>query len=210
MIKVAIVDECPILREGLKRIVESAGDMTVVHEGGSAGEFLEKARKSHFDVALLDISLPDGGGLHLLETIRKRNAKSVVLILSIFSEDQYAERALRLGAAGYLDKHSTPDELRAAIRQAVKGEKYISPALAQKLASHLDESFEKLSHERLSRREFQVFRLLSGGKSVKQIACELGLAASTISTMRANMLKKMRMKTNADLVRYAVGNDMQL
>lgn len=208
MIKVLIADDHPIVRQGLKQILAQEPDMTVTAEAQTSQEVLELVGRSQWDVLVLDISMPGRGGLDVLKEVRRQYPKRPVLILSMHPEDQYAIRALRAGASGYLTKESAPDELVAAIRKIVRGGKYIGPHLAERLAIEIEAPGDKLPHERLSDREYQVLVLIASGKTVGQIADELSLSVKTVSTYRARVLEKMNMKTNAELTHYAIENKL--
>ena len=192
MIRILVADDHAIVREGLKQILADVGDMTVCDEAASGAETLAKIRKREYDVVLLDI--------------KAEHPKQPVLILSMHAEEQYAVRALRAGASGYLTKASAPDELIGAIRKVSYGRKYVSASLAEKLAFALDIDTKKPPHETLSDREYQVMLMIASGKSVKEIAAELCLSVKTISTYRARVMEKMNMKKNAELTLYAVRN----
>ncbi len=207
MIKILIADDHPIVRRGLKEIVSEEPDMTVGGEAQNSREAVALMRKQKWDVLILDITMPDGDGLEVLKQVKRECPKLPVLVLSVHSEDQYAVRILRSGGAGYMTKESAPEELVKAIRKVVAGGKYISPLLAEKLAFDL-ESGDKLTHEALSNREFQVMLMIATGKKLKQVAEELFLSVETVSTYRARILKKMRMKTNAELTHYAIKNKL--
>lgn len=207
MIKILITDDHPIVRRGLKEIVSEEPDMTVGGEAQNSREALELIRKQKWDVLILDITMPDGDGLEVLKQVKRERPKLPVLVLSVHSEDQYAVRILRSGGAGYMTKESAPEELVKAIRKVVAGGKYISPSLAEKLAFDLERGSEP-THETLSNREFQVMLMIATGKKLKQIAEELFLSVETISTYRARILEKMRMKTNAELTYYAIKNGL--
>ncbi len=208
MIKILVADDHTIVREGLKQIVGEVGDMMVADEAGNGQEALQKIREGDFDVVLLDISMPGRSGLEVLKDIRAERPKLPVLILSMHSEEQYAVRALRAGASGYVTKASAPDELIGAIRKVSRGRKYVTASLAEKLALELDADSRKPPHELLSDREYQVMLMLASGKSVKEIADELCLSVKTISTYRSRILEKMNMKKNAELTLYAVQNHL--
>jgi len=208
MIKILVADDHTIVREGLKQIVGDVGDMMVADEAGNGQEALAKIREGQYDVVLLDISMPGRSGLEVLKDIRTERPKLPVLILSMHSEEQYAVRALRAGAAGYLTKASAPDELIGAIRKVSRGRKYVTASLAEKLALELDADTRKPPHEMLSDREYQVMLMLASGKSVTEIADELSLSVKTISTYRSRILEKMNMKKNAELTLYAVQNGL--
>lgn len=204
MIQILIVDDHAIVRRGLKQILDEERGMTVAGEASNAREALEQIRARSWDVVVLDVSLPDRSGLELLQQIKFEKSPLAVLILSMHDEEQYALRALRIGASGYLLKESAPEELVAAIRTAAAGGRYLSPPLAEKLAFELAGRGEPEPHERLSQREYQVFSLLSSGKTVGQIAELLTLSVKTVSTHRARILEKMELENNAQLMHYAM------
>lgn len=206
MIRILVADDHAIVREGLKQILADVSDMTVCDEAASGAETLAKIRKREYDVVLLDISMPGRSGLEILKEIKTEHPKQPVLILSMHAEEQYAVRALRAGASGYLTKASAPDELIGAIRKVSYGRKYVSASLAEKLAFALDIDTKNPPHETLSDREYQVMLMIASGKSVKEIAAELCLSVKTISTYRARVMEKMKMKKNAELTLYAVRN----
>ncbi|MDY0187750.1 MAG: response regulator transcription factor [Syntrophus sp. (in: bacteria)] len=208
MIRILVADDHTIVREGLKQIVGEVDDMTVADEAGNGQEALSKIREGDYDVVLLDISMPGQSGLEVLKDIRAEKPKLPVLILSMHSEEQYAVRALRAGASGYLTKASAPDELIGAIRKVSRGRKYVTASLAEKLALELGTDTSKPPHEMLSDREYQVMLMLAAGKSVTEIADELCLSVKTISTYRSRVLEKMNMKKNAELTLYAVQNHL--
>lgn len=208
MIRILVADDHTIVREGLKQILADVDDMAVRDEAGNGQEALAKIRESEFDVVLLDISMPGRSGLEILKEIKTERPKLPVLILSMHAEEQYAVRALRAGASGYMTKASAPDELIGAIRKVSCGRKYVSAALAEKLALELDIDTKKPPHENLSDREYQVMLMLAAGKSVTEIAEELCLSVKTISTYRSRVMEKMNMKKNAELTLYAVQNHL--
>ncbi len=208
MIKILIADDHAIVREGLKQIVADTTYMVVAGEAKNEQETLKLVRKGDYDIILLDIAMPGRGGLDVLKQLKQEKPKLPVLILSMYPEEQYAVRALKMGAAGYLTKVSAPNELIKAIKKISAGRKYISSSLAEKLALDLEFDMEKPPHEILSDREFQVMCMIASGKTVKQIAEELFLSMNTISTYRARVLEKMRMKTNSELTRYAIKNQL--
>jgi two-component system invasion response regulator UvrY len=204
MIKILIADDHAIVRKGLKQIVSETPDIIVTDEASTGYEVLEKVRGNDYDAVVLDISMPGGDGLNILKQIKKGKPKIPILVLSVHPEDQYAVRALRAGAAGYLTKESAPDELITAIRRVSGGRKYVSSLFAEKLASELESDRERPLYEMLSDREYQVLCMMASGKRVKEIADELCLSVKTISTYRARILEKMRMKSNAELTHYAI------
>jgi len=208
MIRILVVDDHAIVREGLKQILSDVKDMAVLAEAANGREALESIRRQDFDVILMDISMPGRSGLEILKDIRNEQPKLPVLILSMHPEEQYAVRSLRAGAAGYLNKSSAPDELIGAIRKVSAGRKYVSPSVAEKLALELGTDTSKLPHEFLSDREYQVMMMLASGKSVSEIAQELCLSVKTISTYRSRVMAKMNMKKNAELTLYAVQNHL--
>ncbi|MFB3926126.1 MAG: response regulator [Syntrophales bacterium] len=208
MIRVLIADDHPIVRQGLKQILAEEPDIGEFGEAKNSQEVMDLIRKNEWDIVILDITMPGRGGMDILKEIRNERPKLPVLILSIHPEDQYAVRALKAGAAGYMTKESAPDDLIKAIRKVLKGGKYISPSLAESLAFFLERNDRKEPHETLSDREYQVMCMIAAGKKVKDIAESLSLSVKTISTYRARILEKMRMKSNADLIHYAIQNKL--
>jgi DNA-binding NarL/FixJ family response regulator len=204
MIKILIADDHPVVRKGLKEIIQATSDMTVSGEASDGQEVLEKVMKIDFDVVVLDIAMPGRSGLDILKELKSGKPELPVLILSIHPEEQYAVRVLRAGASGYLTKDSAPDELITAIRKVSRGKKYISASLAEKLAYDLEISAVKPFHETLSDREYEVMCLIASGKTVKEIAEELFLSGKTISTYRSRILEKMKMRSSAELTHYAI------
>jgi len=208
MIKLLIADDHPIVREGLKQIIRNAPDIIISGEANDGIEVLSKIKKENYDVILLDISMPRKNGIEILNEIRKEKIKSRILILSIHPEEQYAMRALKAGAYGYLTKDSVPNELISAIRKVSMGEKYISLSLAEKLVDNLRVGLDKTPHEVLSNREYQVMLLLASGKSMQEIAKELFLSVKTVSTYKTRILKKMKMKNTFEIIYYAIKNKL--
>lgn len=208
MIRILVADDHAVVRQGVKQILADVADMTVQDEAQNGQETLKKVTDNDYDVVLLDISMPGRSGLEVLEDIKAQHPKLAVLILSMHPEEQYAVRALRAGASGYLTKASAPQELIGAIRKVAGGGKYVTSSLAEKLADELEIDTEKLPHERLSNREHQVMLMLAEGKSVSDIADELCLSVKTISTYRTRVMSKMGMKKNAELTLYAVHNKL--
>lgn len=208
MLKVLIADDHALIREGLKKILKTAHDISEVREAGDAREVTEEVKKGDLDVVILDISLPGKNGLELLADLKQDYPKLPVLMLSMHPEDRFAVRAFKAGASGYVTKESAVEELLKAIRKVVQGRKYVSPTLAEKLAFNLETDTGKPLHENLSDREHQVLCLIASGKTVRQIAGELSLSMSTVNTYRARILEKMNMKTDAELIRYALQNQL--
>ena len=208
MIRILVADDHAVVRQGVKQIMADEKDMVVKDEAQNGSETLKKVTENEYDVVLLDISMPGRSGLEVLEDIKARRPKLAVLILSMHPEEQYAVRALRAGASGYLTKASAPQELIGAIRKVAGGGKYVTSSLAEKLADEMEIDTEKLPHERLSNREHQVMLMLASGKSVSDIADELCLSVKTISTYRTRVMSKMGMKKNAELTLYAVHNKL--
>jgi len=208
MYRILIADDHPIVRSGLKQILQEARFVRSIEEASTGGEALEKAKTGKFDIVLLDISMPGMNGLEVLEELKKLKFNIRVLMLSIYPEEDYAVRALKAGASGYLTKKSAPDELLTAIKKLSRGDRYISPSLAEYLASHLADDTKKPLHEGLSNREFQVMRMIASGKSLKEIAGEINLSPKTVSTFRTRILQKMDFKNNADLIQYAMKNGL--
>ena len=207
-IKVLVADDHEIVRQGLKTIISECLDLSVVGEAENGNEVLKIVKKTKVDVVLLDFDMPGKNGLDTLIELKALYPKLPVMILSIFPEDHYGTRFLKAGASGYLQKSSATDQLIDAIRKVFNGGKFISSALTDKLVTGLNKDDEQFLHESLTDREFQVFRLLSTGKKLKEIAGELCLSINTISTYRSRILQKMDLKNNADIVRYAINNGL--
>jgi len=210
VIRILIADDHTLFREGLKKIIAGTSDIVVAGEASNGNDVLARLKESSFDVLVLDISMPGKDGLEVLKEVRARYLRLPILMLSMFSEEQYATRVLKAGASGYLTKESAPDVLITAVRKAARGERYVSPSLAEKLASGLTEDLRKQPHERLSDREYQIMRLIASGKRMKEIAHLLSLGPTTISTYRARILEKMGMESNAELTLYASQNNLLL
>ena len=204
MIKVLITDDHPVVRRGIRQILEDDERIGIIHEAGNGKELFDRLKEQLYDVILLDISLPGRSGLDLISEIKRTQQSVAILILSMHSEALYAVKALKSGAAGYLTKTSAPEELLSAIYKVSKVERYISPSLADTLAENLISNTEKPLHQLLSSRELEVLRLLAEGKKVVQIASELSLSPKTISTYRERLLEKLKLKTSAELIRYAI------
>lgn len=206
MIRALVVDDHAVVRKGLRHLLGESGDIVVEGEATNAAEVLEQVRARSWDVVILDINLPDRSGLDLLGDLKRERPELPILILTICAEEQFAIRALRSGASGYVTKESAPDELVLAVRKVVSRGRYVSPAVAERLATWVDNGVERLPHERLSAREFQIFRLLASGRTVTQAAEELCLSVKTVSTYRSRVLEKMDLRTNAELTLYAARN----
>ena len=207
-IRVFIADDHAIVREGLKQILAEQRDIIVAGEAENGLDAIKLFRKSRCHVMLLDISLPDRNGIEVLKQIKAERPDLAVLMLSMHREDQYAIRALKAGAAGYLTKQSAPRELVTAIRQVAAGQKYVSATLAQALASQIGTDHEAPVHDSLSDREFQTLTMIASGKTVSEIARELSLSVKTVSEYRARLLAKMNLKTSAELTSYAIRNQL--
>lgn len=208
MIKILIADDHRMFREGLKHILAEYPDLVVADEANNGQEVLDKIWKNNYDMVLLDITMPGMTGLEALKQLKNDKPKLPVLILSMHPEEQYAIRVLRAGASGYLTKESAPDELITAIRKISQGRKYITPSLAERLASEFEADSEKPLHDILSDREYQVLRMIAAGKTVKHIAKELSLSIKTVSTYRTRIMEKMKMKTNAEVMHYVIKNQL--
>jgi two-component system, NarL family, invasion response regulator UvrY len=208
MIKLLVADDHAVVRRGIEQIIAETSDIVVADEAKNGQEALEKARKNDYDLVLMDISMPGRDGLEILKELKSEKPKLAVLILSMYPEEQYAVRALRSGAAGYLTKESASEELISAIRKVSSGGKYVSASLAENLAHKLEEYSEKPLHERLSDREYRIMCMIASGKTQTQVADELSLSIKTISTYRTRLLAKMHMKSNAEITRYAIENKL--
>jgi len=208
VIRVLIADDHPIVREGVKNILNAAPDIRVVGEADDGHAVLEALRHTEADLVLLDISMPGLPGLDALKRIKEMRPSLPVLMLSVHPEELYAVRSLKAGASGYLTKSSVPEELLDAVREAHRGGKYITKSLASLLAETLADGSGRPPHETLSDREYQVLRLIATGHTVSAIADQLALSVKTVSTYRARILAKMKMRTNAELTYYAVENGL--
>lgn len=204
MIKVLITDDHPVVRRGIRQILEDDERISLIQEASNGKELFERLEEHLFDVILLDISLPGRSGLDLISQIKRTQQSIAILILSIHSEEMYAIKALKSGASGYLTKASAPEELISAIIKVSRGERYITASLAERLAESLISDSEKPLYQLLSQRELDVLRLLAEGNKNVQIAAELNLSPKTISTYRERLLKKLKLHTTADLIRYAI------
>jgi len=206
--KILIADDHTVVRQGLKQILQNISTFPIVEEAMDGLEALEKIKSEHFDFVILDISMPGINGLDILQTIKNTGIKQNVLILSVYPQEQYAIKALRMGASGYLSKESAFNELELAIRKVSLGQKYISSVIAEKLAFNVADQAGTPLHERLSEREFQIMRLLANGIAVTEIGKKLCISDKTVSTHRLRILRKMGMKKNAELTLYAVKNGL--
>ena len=204
MIRIVIADDHAVVREGLKRIISSAHDMTVVGEAANGFEVIQKVRDSDFEVLVLDLSMPGRSGMELIKLVHCEKPRLRILVLSMHEELQYAVRSIKSGANGYLTKESAPTQLMQVVRKVAAGGAFISNNVAEQLA--LGSMFESscAAHERLTDREFEVFRLIAMGMSVTDIAARLNLSAKTISTHKANLMQKMSLQNQSDLIRYAI------
>jgi len=208
VIRIVIADDHPVVRQGIRQIVGAAGDMLIADEATDGRELLQRARSTPHDLVLLDLSMPATDGLDVLKQLKRERPKVPVVILTMSPEEQFAIRALKAGAAGYLVKEAAPIELIAAIRKAVAGGRYLSARVAERLADHLVGNVEGPLHDRLSDREYQVMRMIAAGKPTRQIAEELALSVKTVSTYRARIFEKMRMRSPAELAAYVVRNQL--
>jgi len=204
MIRVLITDDHPLVREGLIKILRNESDMDVAGEARTAPEMLDILRQEKVDVLVLDISLPGKSGLDVLKELRAEHPKLPVLILSMHPEDRFALRVLKTGAAGYVTKESAPEELVKAIRKVYTGGKYVSATMAEKLAVGIEEDTGKPLHESLSDREYEILQMIATGKKPGEIARQLSLSVRTVNTYRSRIFEKMHMKTNAQLIHYAL------
>lgn len=203
-LRILIVDDHAIVRDGLKQLLLHKFPHAIFGEGRNANEALERVSKEKWEVILLDITMPGQSGLDVLKQIKALQPDTKVLVLTMHPEDQYAIRVLKTGASGYLTKETASEEVSKAVSKVLAGGKYVSATLAESLVSGLNTPDEKKPHEMLSDREYQVMRLLANGKSVKEIGYDLSLSIKTVSTYRTRVLKKLKFKTNADVIRYAM------
>ncbi|MHC1737073.1 MAG: response regulator [Ignavibacteriaceae bacterium] len=209
MKRVVITDDHPIIRAGLRKILERDNDIQILAEFETAGEVTEFLKQNECDILTLDINLPDRSGLDIIGEILKLRPDIKILILSISPEERYALKSLKLGAHGYLTKDSTPAELIRAINKVSMGKKYISEELADSIAADFDGQLEKLLHRKLSERELEILTLIGEGKTVNQIAETLFLSPNTVRSYRARILEKMNLSSTADLIHYAISNKLQ-
>lgn len=202
-IRILIADDHAVVRQGLTHIVSKTPDLVVIEEAETGTQVLQKIQMTEIDVVVMDMEMPEKTGWDVLLALKATHPKLPVLILSIYPEEQFGVRLLKAGASGYLSKTSAPEQLVDAIRTVSQGGKFLSPRLAEQLVMNLNKDPVTLAHERLSDREFQVFRIIASGKSTKAIADECCISVTTVSTHRARILEKMQAKTNADLTLYA-------
>jgi DNA-binding NarL/FixJ family response regulator len=207
-LEILVVDDHLVVREGLKRILAECDDCMVAAEAGTVADALVWLRRRSFDLVLLDISLPERTGLDLLRTIKAEWPRLPVLMLTAHAEDHYAVRAFKEGADGYLNKQTAMDSLVTAIRKVAAGGKYLTPALAERIATEIGSRNERPLHETLSQRELQILKLIARGASLKDIAAQLHISAKTVTTYRARILDKTGLTSNAELTRYVVENDL--
>ncbi len=204
MLRVLIADDHEVVRRGLKQILLEDFSFAHIEEAGDCPSLVEKALGADWDIIVSDLAMPGGGGLEALKQIKLEKPKVPILILSIYPEEQYALRVMKAGASGYLNKDAAPEELVVAVNRVLSGRRYITEGVAEKLASKIDRQDDVPAHELLSDREWDVFRHLANGKSVTEISDMLSLKSTTVSTYRTRILVKMNMKTNADLIQYAL------
>ena len=207
-IRVLIADDHAIVRQGLRQILSETSDLIVAGEAEDGSDAVHLARDKRWDVFLLDVSMPSRNGIDVLKQLRREFPRQPVLILSMHSEEQYAVRAIKAGAAGYLTKQSAPELLVTAIRQVASGKKFISPTLAEQLAAAISDDGDKLPHERVTDREYQVLVRIASGKTLTRIAEELNLSVKTVSEYRKRLLEKMRLDTTAELIRYGIEHSL--
>jgi len=208
VIRVLIADDHAILRRGLREILMRELDGVVCGEAENAQQVLAQVQNQNWDLAIVDITMPGRSGLDVLRDLQRVQPGLPVLVLSMHPEDQYGKRVLKAGASGYMNKESAPEELIKAIRKVLAGGRYVSPVLAEKLAVEWGTNAGRPLHDNLSDREFEVLRMIALGKTISQIAAELHLSTTTVSTYRARILEKMNMTTTAELMRYALRNDL--
>lgn len=204
MIKIVIADDHAVVREGLKRIISAAPDMAVVGEATNGAEVIQQVRESDFDVLVLDLSMPGRSGMELIKLVRCERPRLRILVLSMHEELQYAVRSIKSGASGYLTKESAPAQLMQVLRKVAAGGAFISTGVAEQLALGSLIGSSCAAHEKLTDREFEVFRLIATGMSVTEIASRLNLSAKTISTHKANLMQKMSLQNQSELIRYAI------
>jgi two-component system invasion response regulator UvrY len=208
MINILVVDDHALIRKGLKMLLEESPEFAVTGEAETGAQAVKMVREKHFDLVLLDISLPDKHGMDVLKQLKMEQPDLKVIVLSMYPEDQYGVRALKAGAVGYINKQSAPENLVGAIQQVISGKKYISGTLAEQLLSNLIGDSQELPHQRLSNREYQTLCLMSSGNSLTEISEIMMLSPKTVSVYRARMLEKMNFKNNAEAVHYAIAHQL--
>jgi two-component system, NarL family, invasion response regulator UvrY len=204
MLRILIADDHPLFRQGLADLITREFGAVTIGEAGTAADLFDLVRTKEWDAVVMDVNMPGRSGPEILRDLKQERPRLPVLVLSMYAEDQYAVRMIKAGADGYVTKASASSDVCKALKQLLAGERYISPSVAEHLARVVKSGSEQLPHETLSDREFQVFRLIGSGKTVKEIADDLALSAATVSTYRARILEKMQMKNNAELIRYAI------
>lgn len=205
---ILIADDHPVVRQGLRQMLASETDLNVVGEARNGHEVVEISKRVEWDVAVLDYNMPGRTGLELVKELRQRHPGRPVLILSMYPEERYALRALKAGAAGYITKESAPGELVNAIRKVAKGGRYVSTSLGERLAQELAGDSDRPVHERLSDREYQIMWMIASGRTVGDVAGQLFLSPNTVSTYRVRILRKMNMRSNAELMHYAIAHQL--
>jgi DNA-binding NarL/FixJ family response regulator len=208
MLKILIADDHALIRKGLKQILDDSPDMRVTGEAETGMQAIQMAQENEYDMVLLDISLPDKNGIDVLKQIKSNCPNTPVLMLSMHAEDQYAVRSMKAGASGYLNKQSAPAQLLTAIRKVGDGKKYISNEMAEQLAEGLSQGYSELAHQTLSNREYQTLCLMAQGKKLSEMAEIMSLSPKTISVYRMRLLEKMKLKTNAEAIHYAISNHL--
>lgn len=208
MIRILIADDHAIVRSGLRQLLIEQGDFAVAGEAANGLEAIRQIREQPFDVVLMDMSMPGRSGIELVRLLKAEKPKPAVLVLSMHKEEQYAVRALKAGASGYLTKESAPDQLVAAIRKVANGGMFISPGVAERLALELGGNHDAAPHARLSDREYQIFRMIASGITIGGIAGDLSLSVKTVSTHKTRILQKMKMASSAELIHYAIRHQL--
>ena len=206
--KILITDDHKIVREGLKEILLHLPEISVIEEAKNGDEALAMISKEDFDLILLDISLPDISGLEVLQSIKRKHPLQRVLMLSMYTQEHYALRALKMGASGYLTKDTASEELIEAVRKIAAGGKYISSSMAENIAHRIENDYSKPLHETLSGREFEIMLMIAAGKPLREIGSELFISGKTVSTYRSRIMRKMGMKKNSELIQYCIRNGL--
>ncbi len=208
MIKIIIADDHIIIRAGIKQLLDGAHDMVVAGEASDGQKLIQEIQKNHYDVIVIDISMPGRNGIEIIKQIRSSGDKTPILALSYYPEEQFAIRVLKAGACGYMNKDVQPEELVEAIYKVARGGTYVSPAVAEKLAMNINMTQDASPHESLTDREHEVFLKIAGGMTVSEIADEMFLSVKTVSTYRARILEKLNLKNNAEITYYAIRNNL--